>query len=135
MKPISVELRERVIESYREGMSFGQIAAHYRLAKSTVQHLVEHYRATGSVVPKPFKGGREPAFAGESLSRLEQDVLAHPDATLEELRGRSGKKVSLTTIHNTLRKVLGFTRKKSLYVRASSDGPTCNANVRPGANR
>jgi hypothetical protein len=58
------------------------------------------------------------------LRRLEHDVLAHPDATLEELRRRSGKQVSLVALHHTLRNKLGFTRKKSLYVRANSGGRT-----------
>jgi hypothetical protein len=57
------------------------------------------------------------------LAHLAADVDRHPDATLEELRDRSGLRVSLVAVHNTLKK-LGFTRKKSLYVRMSSVGPT-----------
>jgi hypothetical protein len=45
------------------------------------------------------------------LKRLEQDVLDHPDATLGQLRDRSGLAVSLVTVHNTLRR-MGFTLKK-----------------------
>ncbi len=114
-----MDLRRRVIETYHEGVSFGKIGERYRLPKATVQRLVEHYRATGSVEPRPPNGGRKPAYSGESLRRLEADVLAHPDATLEELRRRSGVKASVVAVHNTLRNVLGFTRKKSRYVRAS----------------
>lgn len=124
MRPISLDLRKRVIETYQEGFSFGKIGERYRLPKATVQRLVEHYRATGSVEPKPPNGGRKAAYSGEALRRLEADVLAHPDATLEELRQRSGVKASLVAVHNTLRKVLGFTRKKSRYVRASKTGRT-----------
>jgi hypothetical protein len=54
---------------------------------------------------------------------LEHDLERHPDATLMELRERSGMKVSLVCIHHTLKK-LGFTRKKSLYVRTNSAVPT-----------
>ena len=124
MQPLSNDLRRRVIRAYQEGLSFGRIAEHYRLSKSGVQHLVEHFRSTGSIGPKPANSGRKPAFDAAALRRLEQDVLAHPDATLEELRARSAKKVSLVALHNTLRKKLGFTRKKSLYVRVSNAGRT-----------
>ncbi len=124
MKLISIDLRKRVIETYHEGLSFGKIGERFKLHKGTVQRLIEHYRATGSIEPKPPNSGRKPAFSGEALRRLEADVLAHPDATLAELRSRSGIKVSLVAIHNTLRKVLGFTRKKSLYVRTSKTART-----------
>ena len=124
MKPISIDLRKRVIESYEEGLSFGQIGLRYKMPKSTIQQLIEHFRLTGSLEPKPPNSGRKPAFSGEALRRLEEDVLAHPDATLAELRQRSKINVSLVAIHNTLRRVLGFTRKKSLYMRASNSVQT-----------
>ena len=57
------------------------------------------------------------------MRRLEHDVERHPDATLEELRERSGVKASLVAFHKRLRQ-LGFTRKKSLYVRASNVAKT-----------
>jgi transposase len=78
MRPVSIDLRERVIGSYKEGVSFGRIAERYRLPKGTVQRLIEHYRLTGRVEPKPPNSGREPAFSGEDLRRLEADVLANP---------------------------------------------------------
>ena len=124
MQPLSNDLRRRVIRAYQEGLSFGRIAEHYRLSKSGVQHLVEHFRSTGRIGPKPANSGRKPAFDAAALRRLEQDVLAHPDSTLEEFRARSGKQVSLVALHHTLRKKLGFTRKKSLYVRVSNAGRT-----------
>jgi transposase len=92
------------------------------MPKSTVQQLIEHFRLTGSLEPKPPNSGRKPAFSGEALRLLEEDVLANPDATLAELRRRSKVNVSLVAIHNTLRRVLCFTRKKSLYMRASKNG-------------
>ncbi len=124
MKTISIDLRKRVIETYHEGLSFGKIGERFKLARSTVQHLIEHYRITGAIEPKPPNSGRKPAFSGEALHRLEADVLAHPDATLAELRRRSGIKVSLVALHNTLRKALGFTRKKSRYMRANKTART-----------
>ena len=102
-----------------DGQSMGQIAERFRIPKGTVQNIVERYRDAGTIEPKPQNAGRKPAFSKERLRRLEREVQRHPDATLAELREHSGVAVSLVTMHNTLKK-LGFTRKKSLYVRASS---------------
>ncbi len=73
--------------------------------------------------PLPQNAGRKPAFFGEVLRKLEQDLERRPDATLSELRDRSGLAVSLAAVHRTIKK-LGFTRKKRLYVRTSSSGRT-----------
>jgi transposase len=105
-----------------DGQSMGAIAERFRIPKGTVQNILERFRDAGTIEPKPQNAGRKPAFSAEALRRLDQDVERHPDATLAELRERSRVKVSLVAFHRTLKK-LGFTRKKSLYVRMSSDGP------------
>ena len=124
MKPTSIDLRQRIVAARTEdGQSMGEIAQRFKIPKGTVQNILERYRDSGTVQPKPRNAGRKPAFSDEELRRLEKDVELRPDATLEELRDRSGKKVSLVCVHRTLRK-LGFTRKKNLYVRASSAAKT-----------
>jgi transposase len=120
MKPTPVALRKRVVAARLEdGQSMGEIAERFRMPKGTVQNILERYRQAGTVEPKPQNAGRKSAFSQKALLRLEQDVLAHPDATLNELRERSSVKVSIVSFHKALKK-LGFTRKKSLYVRASN---------------
>ena len=122
MRPISIDLRKRVVAArVEDGQSMGQIAERFRMPKGTVQNILERYKESGTVTPKPQNAGRKPAFSGEALARLEQDVLLHPDATLAELRARSGINVSVVSVHNTLKR-LGFTLKKSLYVRVNSSG-------------
>ena len=120
MRAISIDLRKRVVAARLEdGQSMGLIAERFRMPKSTVQNILRRYRQAGTVEPKAHGGGRRPAFSREALRRLEQDVERHPDATLEELRERSGVKVSLVAFHKRLTQ-LGFTRKKSLYMRESN---------------
>ncbi len=120
MRPTSLDLRKRVVAArIEDGQSMGDIAARFRIPKGTVQNIVERYRDAGTVEPKPQNAGRKPAFSAKALRRLERDVLRHPDATLSELLERSKLDVSVVTVHNTLKK-LGFTLKKSLYVRSSS---------------
>ena len=114
-----MELRKRVVAARLcDGQSMGQIAERFKMPKGTVQNILERYRDSGSVAPKPQNAGRKSAFSKRALERLEQDVLRCPDATLAEFRERSRVKVSLVSFQNALKK-LGFTRKKSLYVRLS----------------
>ena len=115
-----MDLRRRVVAARMEdGQSMGQIAERFRMPKSTVQNILRRYEQAGTVEPKGHAGGHPPAFSREALRQLEQDVSSHADATLEELRERSGIAVSLVAFHHRL-KQLGFTRKKSLYVRESN---------------
>ena len=120
MRATSVDLRKRVVAArVEDGQSLGVIAERFRMPKGTVQNIVRRYQQARTLEPKPHGGGRQSAFSPKALKRLEQDVVRHPDATLEELRERSGVKVSLVAFHKRL-KQMGFTRKKSLYVRESS---------------
>lgn len=133
MRPISIDLRKRVVAArIHDGQSMGQIANRFKMPKGTVQNIIERYRDSGSVKPKPPNSGRKPVFSAGDMLKLEKDVLNHPDYTLEEFRNRSGKKVSLVCIHKTLRK-LGFTRKKRAYVRMNSAEKTSSRNVWHGA--
>lgn len=108
-----------VAARFEDGQSMGEIAERFRIPKGTVQNILEHYRDSGKVDPKPQNAGRRPAFSDAKLDQLERDVEKHPDATLAELRERCGVCVSLVSIHRMLKK-LGFTRKKSLYVRVNN---------------
>ena len=124
MNPTSSDLRRRVVAARMEdGQSMGEIAERFRIPKSTVQNILDRYRHAGTVEPKAHGGGHPSRFSREALRRLVRDVERHPDATLEELRERSGVNVSLVAFHNRL-KQLGFTRKKNLYVRESNAAKT-----------
>ena len=123
MRPTSIDLRMRIVAARTEdGQSLGEIARRFKIPKGTVQNIVERWRDNGTVKPRPRRAGHRPAFSPEERQRLVRQVEAHPDTTLAELRDRSGKQVSLVCLHRTLRQ-LGFTRKKSLYVRQNSDMP------------
>lgn len=124
MKPTPLELRKRIVAArYFDGQSMGQIAERFKIPKATVQNILRRYDLANTVEPKPQNAGRKPAITGACLKKLEQQVAKHPDATLAELREDCGITVSVVAVHNTLKR-LGFTRKKSLYTRASSAART-----------
>lgn len=130
MKPTSLDLRQRIVNArILEGLSMGEIAEQFEVPKGTVQNILERWRDDGTIEPRPANPGRHAAFEGKDLRRLERDVLAHPDATLAELRERSGVKASVVAVHNALRR-LGFTRKKKLYMRPSSSAPMSSPSAR-----
>jgi transposase len=123
MRPTSIDIRMRIVAARTEdGQSMGEIAQRFKIPKGTVQNILERWRDDGTTQPRPRLAGRKPAFSPEERRRLVREVEAHPDATLAELRDRSGKQVSLVCLYRTLRQ-LGFTRKKNLYVRANSSTP------------
>ena len=135
MKATSIDFRKRIVAArLKDGQSMGQIAERFGIAKGTVQNIIERYRDAGTVDPEPPNAGRKAAFGGALLKRLEQDVLEHPDATLAELRDRSGLAVSLVTVHNTLKR-MGFTLKKSLCAPRNNAGPMSLNNAAFGRKR
>ena len=124
MRPTSIDLRKRVVAArLKDGQSMGEIAERFRMPKGTVQNILRRYREAGTVAPKPHGGGYRSPFSADALRRLEREVEQRPDATLEELRERSGITASLVSFHRHLRQ-LGFTRKKSLYVRENRTART-----------
>ena len=120
MKPTPVALRKRIVAARtQDGQSMGEIAERFRIPKGTVQRILERYRDSGSVEPKPQNPGRKSAFSEEDLRRLKKDILANQDATLAELRARSRVNVSIVSFHNVIKK-LGFARKKNRYTLSNN---------------
>ena len=120
MKPTPFALRKRIVAARtQDGQSMGEIAERFKIPKGTVQRILERYRDSGSVEPKPQNPGRKSAFSTEDLRRLKKDILANQDATLAELRARSRVNVSIVSFHKVIKK-LGFTRKKNRYTLSNS---------------
>jgi transposase len=117
MKPISNDLRRRIIEVIQENEDpQPEIAERFAVSLSFVEKLWHRFRLTGSYLPKPAGGGGERLLKAEE-ALLRAEVAAQPDLTLAELVERtaqiSGKpSVSLMTMSNELRR-LNLPRKKS----------------------
>ena len=84
-QPLSIDLRERVISAVEEGMSRRGAAERFGIAVSTAIKLVDQWRRTGDVRPRPQGGDnrsqRIEAHAEEILALIEQA----PDITLGEI--------------------------------------------------
>jgi len=122
-RPLSNDLRERIIGAVEGGMSCNAAAKVYRTAASTVIKLVQQWKSTGSYEAKPMGG-----YRGHKLSEHKELVLklvaAKPDATLAELGEllKANKvKASRMGIFRFLKHLnLGY--KKKPYTPANKNG-------------
>jgi len=117
MKPLSSDLRRRIIETIQENEETQvEIAERFAVALSTVEKLWHRFRETGSYESLPHSGGRVRALQ-EDEALIRAEVERQPDITLAELTqtiaSATGKpKVSAMTMSGELRR-LNLPRKKS----------------------
>jgi transposase len=101
-KPLSSDLRVRLIDAVAQGMSCRAAADRFGVAASTAVKLVRRWRDTGTIRPRPQGGDKRSdrieAHAGEILGLIAQTVditLSEIAAHLERVRG---ERFALSTI-------------------------------------
>ena len=53
MKPLPMELREKVVKAYKQGnTSIRQLATRFDVSKSFVERLLKRYQLTGDIQPQ-----------------------------------------------------------------------------------
>src|SRR3954471_23678529 len=123
MTPYSQDLRQRIVATVQRGEgTIHQIAARFLVSISFVTRLLQLYRSTGSVEPRPHGGGHPAVLTPEDLQRLREFIRQQPDATLEECRTHLGASCSLMTISRALSQ-LGLPRKKKVPRAQEQDRP------------
>lgn len=117
-----MDLRERVVRACdeRQGSREG-IARLFGVSTAWIRRLLQRRRERGTIAPKPHGGGRPAKYSGKKLDRLKELVEQQPDATLAELRDRSGVKASIMAVHRALAR-LESRLKKSPSMPASKPG-------------
>jgi transposase len=105
-RPLSNDLRERVVAAVLGGASCRSVASRFGVAVSSVVKWSQRYRATGSVAPGKVGGHRKPVLAPHRDFIIER-IAQTPHLTLhglkEELAGR-GVKVSHNAVWLFLRR-------------------------------
>ena len=105
-KPLSIDLRNRLISAVEGGMSRRSAAERFGVAASTAIKWVDQWRRTGDVRPRPQGGDKRSqrieAHAEEILALIEEA----PDITLAEialhLDETHGLKVAQSTVWRLL---------------------------------
>ena len=115
-RPLSNDLRERVVSAVDGGMSRRAAAERFGVAVSTAIKWVDRWRRTGDVRPQPQGGDKRShrieAHAGDILSWVE----AKPDMTLAEIASQLEETRGLKVADSTVWRLLdrhGMTVKKN----------------------
>src|SRR5262245_35111267 len=116
MRAYSQDLRERLVRAVEQG-DFSQRAnaALFGVDLSPLVRLLQRYRQTGSVQPKPHAGGPGRKLDDQAEARLLALVHQQPDATLAELHERLGIPCCLMTIARALQRHHITRKKKTLH--------------------
>ena len=123
MTTYSMDLRERAVKAVeKEGLTKVEAAKRFGVTDRWIRSLLQRKRETGSIAPKPHGGGMPLKLSEAQMERLRGLVDKDPGATLAELRKRMRVSCCMMTISRALER-LGFTRKKSRYVRLSKIDP------------
>lgn len=107
MHPYSLDLRLRVAAASGEPHTTRQqVADRFGVSYSFVTKLLAHERQTGSLAPKPARGGPPRLLSAADQAWLVAYVGEHTDATLAELTDAwlvySGRPVGQTCIWQVL---------------------------------
>jgi transposase len=123
MTPYSQDLRQRIVDTVSRGDgTIRQVAERFLVSIAFVTRLLQLYRSTGSVEPRPHGGGNPAVLTPEDLQRLREFIGQQPDATLEECRTHLGASCSLMTLSRALSQ-LGLPRKKKVPRAQEQDRP------------
>lgn len=118
MKPYSVDLRQKIVDTYLEGsISQREVAKRFKVALSFVQKILKQYRETGNLAPKVRQEQTPPKLNENQLKVLEEIVEANNDATLAEMRimleQKTGVIIGRSTVDRMLKR-MDFRVKKNL---------------------
>jgi len=127
-----MDLRDRVVAACDAGLETRvETAEQFDVSTAWIRRLLQRRRETGQYGPRTTKRGRKPVFAGRLRERLEKLVEQQPDATLAELRDRTGVTCTLAAICKTLQR-LDYRRKKRRSGPLSKTVLTSNVSVSSG---
>ena len=115
-KPLSNEIREKIIEHKQNGVKTKTIAEWLIISDRSVSRICSRFRKTGKIDPLPRNCGRKSAVSEEKMKEVIAEIEKHPDVTLGELREKFELNLSLPALSKKLKK-LGFTYKKRLYIQ------------------
>lgn len=126
VKPLSLDLRVRVMNAVDGGMSRRAAAGRFGVAVSAVIKWHRKWRKTGSVDPEPQGGDRRSGrieALGEAILAL---VAGAPDMTLEEIAARlerdRGERFAPSVVHRFfVRRGITF-KKNGARSRAAKGG-------------
>jgi transposase len=132
-KPISLDLRERIVSAYvgKEGTR-EEVAKRFKVSVGMVKKLLAQKSRTGDLRPRYRFCGRKARLEPEHGKSMRQLVEREPDVTLEEIKQRLDLGCTIGAIHWVLSR-LGLTYKKRHSMRPSKTDPMSRKNAAVGS--
>lgn len=119
MKAYSLDLRERVVAAYENGLeTIRELADQFLVSESFIKRMLAKKRGTGDLAPRGHGGGQPRRLSDKQRKWLLKTVLATPDITLSELQIRLLEEktvaASVPTLSRELR-TMNLRRKKNQW--------------------
>ena len=122
MKAYSIDLRTKIVESVRRGVSKSETACRFGVNRSTVGRYLKRLDENNFLAPEKAPDSH-PKLDQSAMWVLEQDLKSRPWAThrqrSELLFGVCGVKVSEATVCRSIKR-LGHSRKKDRHEQANA---------------
>jgi transposase len=121
MNPYSEDLRKKIIEALRRGMTKTEAARSFGVSRSSVKRYAKLADEGRPLAPKK-RPGSKPKMDESARRLLEADMEERPAATLSERREFLGRVAALSVSDSTVSRMLrrlGWSRKKDRWERVS----------------
>ena len=120
MKAYSLDLRERVVAAYQNGVeTIREVAEQFQVSESFIKKMLARHRGSGDLAPRGHGGGQQKRLSETHRKWLLKTVLTTPAITLSELESKLSdeKKISVSvpTLSRELRG-LNLRRKKNQWL-------------------
>ena len=138
--PLSLDLRQRVLNDFHNGLSFAELGRKYSVSAEWVRRFIRRHQATGEVAARPQVMKKLP-FHRRHEVELRAAVAENPSLTLEGLRAKLGLEVSIGTLWTALTDLkLSFKKKRSsprsgLARTSRPSGPSSTRSRPPASTR
>jgi transposase len=115
MRPLSQDLRRRIIAARQDGEGTGEVSRRFGVSRKSVERFWKEQGRSGQCLPKQI-GGYRPSRLAPHDRQLRRWIETQPDLSLAELRERFRKQLAVrigtTALWHRLRR-LGLSHKKN----------------------
>ena len=114
-RPLSNDLRERVVMAIAAGESCRSVASRFSIAPSSAVKWSQRYRSSGSVAPGKM-GGHRQCLLGPHRAFIAERIAQTPHLTLHGLKGELAAR-GISVSHDT---VWRFLRREGLRFKKNT---------------
>lgn len=119
-KPLSQEIREKIIYHKKSGAKNEEIAKWLRVSRASVKRIWKRYKEENTIEVKKYKSGRKPAFCDKKMEKIKAKIKEQPDITLEELVEYFNLNISISALSRKLTKLELTFKKRRCFQKGNS---------------